>query len=115
MSGGHRTVRTMATGEDDEAIRNGVEAAERWPDFARELMDAQFAVVRHIGDRTPMPPVVRQDSTWSVLNAIVTEAEQEAREVERSLAARTLDDARWFGVPVPPDVAVIAVKGEEED
>ena len=56
-----------------------------------------------------------QDSAWSVLNAIVAEAEQQSREMERSLAARAIDDARWFGVPAPPDVAALAVKGEEED
>jgi hypothetical protein len=49
------------------------------------------------------------------LNAIVTEAEQQSREIRRSLAARTIDDARWFGVQVPPDVRALAVKGEEED
>jgi hypothetical protein len=62
-----------------------------------------------------MPPVAPEDSAWSVLNAIVAEAEQQSREMERSFAARAIDDARWFGVPVPPDVAALAVKGEEED
>ena len=100
---------------DDRAIRKGIEAAERWPDFARDSMAAQFDAVRHIGARTPMPPVVPDDSAWSVLNTIVAEAEQQSREMERSLAARAIDDARWFGVPVPPDVAALAVKGKEED
>jgi hypothetical protein len=78
-------------------------------------MDAQFDALRHIGARTPMPPVVPEDSAWSVLNAIVAGAEQQSREMERSFAARAIDDARWFGVPVPPDVAALAVTGEEEE
>jgi hypothetical protein len=104
----------MNAGGGDRAIRNGIEAAERWPDFARDSMDALFDALRHIGARTPMPPVVSEDSAWSVLSAIVAEAEQQSREMERSFAARAMDDARWFGVPVPPDVAALAVKGEEE-
>jgi hypothetical protein len=106
---------TAGGGDDDGAIRNGIEAAEHWPDFAQESMDSQFDAVRHIGDGAPMPPLVPEDSTWSVWNAIVTEAEQQSREIRRSLAARTIDDARWFGVQVPPDVRALAVKGEEED
>jgi hypothetical protein len=105
----------MNTGGDDRPIRMGIEAAERWPDFARDLMAAQFDSVRHIGARTPIPPVVPEDSAWSVVNATVAEAEQQSREMKRSLAARAIDDARWFGVPVPPDVAALAVKGKEED
>jgi hypothetical protein len=105
----------MNAGGDDRAIRKGIEAAERWPDFARDSMDAQFDALRRIGAQTPMPPVAPEDSAWSVLNAIVAEAEQQSREMERSFAARAIDDARWFGVPVPPDVAALAVKGEEED
>src|ERR1700720_1045502 len=100
---------------DERGVPLGVEAAERWPDFARESMDAQFDALRNIGALTPMPPEVPDDSAWSVLNAIVAEAEQQSREMERSFAARAIDDARWFGVPVPPDVAALAVKGEEED
>jgi hypothetical protein len=100
---------------DDRAIRKGIEAAERWPDFARDSTDAQFDSLRNIGAPTPMPPEEPGDSAWSVLNAIVAEAEQQSREMERSFAARAIDDARWFGVLVPPDVAALVVKGEEED
>ena len=106
----------MNAGGDDRAIRKGIEAAVRWPDFARESMGAQFDAFRHIGDQATLtPPAVPHDSAWSGLNAIVAEAEQQSREMERSLAARAIDYARWFGVPVPPDVAALAVKGEEED
>jgi hypothetical protein len=60
VSAGRRTVRTMTAGggDDDGAIRNGIEAAEHWPDFAQESMDSQFDAVRHIGDGAPMPPLV---------------------------------------------------------
>lgn len=100
---------------DDRAIRIGIEAAERWPDFARDSMDARFDALRNVGALTPMPPEELDDSAWSVLNGIVAEAEQQSREMERSFVARVIDDARWFGVPVRPDVAVLAVKWEEED
>jgi hypothetical protein len=105
----------MNAGGDDRAIRKGIEASKHWPDCARGSMAAQLDAVRHIGARTPMPPVVPEGSAWSVLNAIVAEAEQHSREMERSLAARAIDDARWFGVPVPPDVTAPAAEGEEED
>src|SRR5258705_13386954 len=105
----------MNAGGDDRAIGKGIEAAERWPDFARNSMAAQFDAVRHIGAPTPMPPVVPEDSAWSVLNAIVADVEQQSREMERSFVARAIDDARWFGVPVPPDVAALGAKGDEED
>ena len=97
------------------AIRIAIEAAERWPDFARDSMDARFDALRNIGALTPMPPEEPDDSAWSVVNGIVAEAEQQSREMERSFAARVIDDARWFGVPVPPDVAALAENGEEED
>jgi hypothetical protein len=100
---------------DDRAIRMGIEAAERWPDFARDSLDAQFDALRNIGALTPMPPEEPEDSAWSVLNAIVAEAEQQSCEMDRSFAARAIDNARWFGVPMPPDVAALAVKGEEEN
>jgi hypothetical protein len=80
----------MNAGGDDRAIRKGIEAA------------------------TVTPPAVPQDSAWSVLNVIVAEAEQQSCEMERSLAAHATDYARWFGVPVPPDVAVLAVEVEED-
>ena len=106
----------MNAGGDDLAIRKGMEAAERWPDFARHSMEAQFDALRCIGDQATLtPPAVPQDSAWSVLNAIVAEAEQRSREMECSLAARAIDYARWFGVPAPPDVAALAAEREEED
>ena len=105
----------MNAGGDDRAIRRGIEAAERRPDFARESMEAQFDALRRIGDQATLtPPAVPQDSAWSVLNVIVAEAEQQSCEIERSLAAHAIDYARWFGVPVPPDVAVLAVEVEED-
>ena len=106
----------MNAGGDDLAIRKGVEAAERWPDFARDSMEAQFDAVRRIGDQATLtPPAVPQDSAWSVLNAIVAGGGTAVARDGTLVGRRALDDARWFGVPVPPDVAVIAVKGEEED
>jgi hypothetical protein len=78
----------MNAGGDDRAIRKGIAAAERWPDFARDSLDAQFDALRNIGALTPMPPEEPEDSAWSVLNAIVAEAEQQSREMDRSFAAR---------------------------
>ena len=93
-----------------------MEAAERWPDFARHSMEAKFDAFRHIGyQATLTPPAVPQDSAWSGMNAIVAEAKQQSREMERSLAARAIDYARCFGVPAPRDVAGLAAEGEEED
>jgi hypothetical protein len=100
---------------DDRAIRIAIEAAERWPDFARDSMDARFDALRNVGALTPTPPEEPDYSPWSVLNGIVAEVEQQAREMERSFAAHVIDDARWFGVPVPRDVAALAVKREEEN
>ena len=106
----------MNAGGDDRAIRKGIEAAVRWPDFARESMGAQFDAFRHIGDQATLtPPAVPHDSAWCGLNAFVAEAEQQSREIERSLVARAIDYAGWFGVLAPPEVAALAVKGEEED
>ena len=106
----------MNAGGDDRAIRKGIEAAVRWPDFARESMGAQFDAFRHIGPHATLtPPAMPHDSAWCGLNAFVAKAEQQSREMERSLAARAIDSARWFGVSAPPDVAALAVKGEEED
>jgi hypothetical protein len=105
----------MNAGGDDRAIRKGIEAAERWPDFARESMGAEFDALRRIGDQaTVTPPAVPQDSAWSVLNVIVAETEQQSCEMERSLATPAIDYVRWFGVPVPPDVAALAVEVEED-
>jgi hypothetical protein len=106
----------MNAGGDDLAIRKGMEAAKRWPDFARHSMEAQFDAFRYIGyQATLTPPAVPQDSAWSGLNAIVSEAKQRSREMECSLAARAIDYARWFGVPAPPDVAAVAAEGEKGD
>jgi len=41
---------------DDRAIRKGIEAAVRWPDFARESMGAQFDAFRHIGPQATLTP-----------------------------------------------------------
>jgi alkanesulfonate monooxygenase SsuD/methylene tetrahydromethanopterin reductase-like flavin-dependent oxidoreductase (luciferase family) len=98
----------------DRAIREGIQAAEFCADFARDSMTVQFNVLRQIADRPSPPPAVQADS-WAVLNAIVAETEQESRELERGLTARAIDQARWLCVPVPTNVAALAVNGEEED
>ena len=99
----------------DRAISEGIQAAEFCADFARDSMTVQFNVLRQIADRPSPPPAVQADSAWAVPNPIVAEAEQESREVECGLPARAIDHARWLCVPVPTNVAAIAVNGEEED
>lgn len=99
---------------DDRAIREGIEAAERWPNYAQKFMALQFDSIRDGLKRLPCAPV--DPAAANCFNAVVSAATAWARlvhaEMAREAVARdarlAIETAKWLGVIVPADVEACA-------
>lgn len=107
----------MTSGGDDRTIREGIEAAEHWPDFARESADISIRSIRELAKGLDVPP----RPNGEVVNAfdaaveqLTASAEQSMANVARALIERSAEHVRWFGVPMPPDIAAVVDRLDKE-
>jgi hypothetical protein len=105
---------------DERTIREGIEAAEHWPDFAQESADISIRSIRDLAQWLDVPPrpngevVNPVNSFTAAVEELTASAEQSMANVAGALIERSAEHVRWFGVPMPPDIAAVVERLDEK-